>query len=72
MKDRLLKRARTDGMTEAEAFDFAEAWERQMTLLVRTSMALSDAKVISANASWERSAVYLTNYWPGEGQLWTR
>ena len=28
VKDKLLKRAQTYGMTEVEAFDFAEAWER--------------------------------------------
>jgi hypothetical protein len=56
VKDKLLKRAQTYGMTEVEAFDFAEAWERQIRLLVRPSMALSDAKVISANASREPTA----------------
>jgi hypothetical protein len=35
VKDKLLKRARTYGMTEADASDFAEAWERQMMLLVK-------------------------------------
>ena len=55
-KDKLLKRAQTSGMTEAEAFEFAEAWEHQMTLLVKPSMALSGATVISATASGEPTA----------------
>jgi hypothetical protein len=53
---RLLKRAQTAGMTEAEAFDFVEAWERQMMLLVRPSMALFGATVISATALGEPTA----------------
>jgi hypothetical protein len=55
-KDKLLHRAQTYGMTEAEAFEFAEAWERQMRLLVRPSMVPSGAKVISASASREPTA----------------
>jgi hypothetical protein len=54
--EKLLKRAQTYGLTEAEAFDFAEAWERQMVLLVRPSMALSGAKAISETASREPTA----------------
>jgi hypothetical protein len=51
VKDKLLKRAQTYGMTEAEAFDFTAAWERQMMLLVRPSKALSGPMAISASAS---------------------
>jgi hypothetical protein len=46
VKGRLLKRAQTCGMTDAEAFDFTEAWMRQMTLLARPSMALSGPMAI--------------------------
>jgi len=56
VKDKLLKRAQTYGMTEAEAFDFSEAWMRQMTLLARPSMALSGPRSISARASREPTA----------------
>jgi hypothetical protein len=56
VKDKLLKRAQTGGLTEEEGYNFVEAWERQMTLLLRPSMALSGAKVISASASAEPTA----------------
>jgi hypothetical protein len=56
VKDKLLKRAQTYGMTEAEAFHFAEAWERQMILLVRPSMALTSPRAISVSASREPTA----------------
>jgi hypothetical protein len=49
VKDRLLKRAQTSGMTEAEAFDLAEAWSHQMTLLARPSMPRSGPMAISAS-----------------------
>jgi hypothetical protein len=51
--DKLLKRAQTYGMTEAEAFEFAEAWERQMTLLASPSMALFGPMAIRVTASRE-------------------
>jgi hypothetical protein len=56
VKDRLLKRAQTYGMTETEAFDFCEALMRQMTLLARPSMALSGPMAISASVSREPTA----------------
>jgi hypothetical protein len=56
VKDRLLKRAQTYGLTEAEAFDFAEAWLRQMTLLAKPSMALFGPMAINASASKEPTA----------------
>jgi hypothetical protein len=56
VKDKLLKRAQTYRVTEAEAFDLAETWMRQMTLLARPSKALSGSMAINASASREATA----------------
>jgi hypothetical protein len=56
VKDKLLKRAQTYGVTEAETSDLAEAWQRQMTLLAKPSMALFGPMAINASASREPTA----------------
>jgi hypothetical protein len=56
VKDRLLKRAQAHSMTEAQAFDCAEAWERQMTLLAKPSLAAVGPMAMSTGASREPAA----------------
>jgi hypothetical protein len=70
--DKLLERARTQGLTDAEAFDFAEAWMHQMALLAKPSMALSGSMAISTSAAGEATAQQepsediLRSYQPGK------